>query len=152
MNDKDKRLSEVFKVFRREPHSRGFGSFSVFRSWSYRNSYEEGAALAKIDPDKPFSEENCYWDPPAEREPNEREVSEKVMTEDYCYIIAKWDRFVDGVRQALGMPPIMTADPCTGCPNARKCELFDTVCKTRMRWWDKKMADIRHGAQEGWNG
>jgi hypothetical protein len=143
----DKRLKDFFQKIHTEPHSREFDSFPVFRSWAYKSGFAEDAVLLRLDPDKPFNRDNCYWEMPGRPDttdtPDEREVPEKVMVEDYCYIVAKWDRFVDGVRQMLNLPPIMTADPCTGCPNARKCELFDTVCKTRMRWWDKRMKDIR---------
>lgn len=155
MKESDKRLKDFFQKIQTEPHSRGFDSFPVFRNWAYKSGFTEDAVLLRLDPDKPFNRDNCYWEMPDGGEiPDDRGEPEKVMTEDYSYIIAKWDRFVDGARQMLNLPPIMTADPCTGCQKARQCELYDTVCKTRMRWWDKRMRDIREHqrAQEGWNG
>ncbi len=137
MNGKNKRLSQFFKKIQGERHSKEFGSFLVFRDWACSNGYEEAAILMRFDPDKAYSRENCYWGDPG-----------KAMVDDYLYIAAKWDRFIDKIRQGMNLPPIMTANPCMGCPDARKCDEGDSVCGTRLRYWDKTMNDIKNGNGE----
>lgn len=129
----DKRLKRIWQgIVSSGNVSKRFRSFQLFRSWSYENGFSTETELIRLDPDGIFGEDNCAW-------------SEwpKQDTSAVRRNVAAWDRMVDGIRQICSLPPLEMADPCPGCPNEGRCEQEDTVCKTRMRYWDAAMARLK---------
>lgn len=123
---------------RQMEHEQAFSSFVLFRKWSYQNGYGPETLLRRFDETLPYSRENCEWTVPG-----------KVVNDHVAANIAQWDRMVDRVRIQYGMGPIMTSNPCTGCPKAGLCEARSLVCKTRLRYWDKKMSQLRKALGAG---
>lgn len=117
---------------REKEHERAFQSFVVFRKWSYENGYGPDKLLRKVDESLPYGKANCEW-----------VTLGKTVTDQVTANVAQWDRMVDRIRDARGMAPIMSGNPCIGCPRAESCDSRGDVCKTRMRYWDQRMAQIR---------
>lgn len=137
MKPLDKRLRNIWADIKKRPHARDVDNFLLFREWAYGHGYGEETLLRKINEDLPYSKDNCAWTTP-----------EKAWVDDLRYAAARWDRFVDGVRIRCGLGPIITTNPCAGCPRAKKCDDADSVCETRKRYWDVKMAQIRKRNKE----
>lgn len=122
-------LHDIWNEMRRKGAcSREFNSYALFRSWALDSGYMEGAKLIQEDLSLPHSRDNCAWElPEADREK----------------MAAQWDRYIDGVRCRLGMEPIMTTSPCTGCQKEKNCAESGGICKTRERYYDAAMARLR---------
>lgn len=132
----DKRLKEIWTEMMgtKRVHKR-FTSFLVFREWANKNGFEPDAELCLTDPNGMYCEGNCYFD--------------SVRPDDTIVgrLTASWDRTVDAIRLSRGLPPLPMSNPCPGCPDEAKCEKADTVCATRLRYWDAGMERLRGGSK-----
>ena len=112
-----------------------FLSWPIFYSWAFKQ-FSPGAKLVMKDESGLYSPENCCFQGGSEEERDEESET------------AGWDRTVDAIRQLFGFPPLPMGDPCPGCPNAERCEKNDTVCATRLRYWDATMARLKTAKAE----
>lgn len=129
----NKSKDELVRIWRgiRDNCSKEFASFSLFWGWAISSGFSAGSRLVRTDEGQPYSRDNCEW----------------VLEEDEGFTAAEakaqWDRMVDKIRQRQGMEPILTSNPCIGCSRLEKCNAFGEACKTRKRYWDVRMKQIR---------
>ncbi len=83
-----------------QPHDAIFDSFETFYWWAMATRYQIGARLVLKDANGCYSPENCEW----KIEKNER------ITDESREQIAKWNRTVNVIRRAHGLP-LFEEDP-----------------------------------------
>ena len=136
MDKLDSELKQIWDEIRGSGrvHKR-FLSWPIFYAWAF-SKFVPGAKLVLKDESGLYSPENCCFQGGSEEERDEESET------------AGWDRTVDAIRQLFGFPPLPMGDPCPGCPDAERCEKHDTVCTTRIRYWDATMARIKTAKAE----
>lgn len=77
----------------------GFADFLAFYNWSMENGFVMGSRLVRFDESKPYSQSNCQWMPPKEKDP------QAFYGNEIRKSIAKYNEAVNRIRIHYGLEP-----------------------------------------------
>jgi hypothetical protein len=84
------------------PCSPTFQNFINFYEWAIATGYTGEELLFRKDKTLPYSEDNCYWNIPTK--------TNKGGNAYYKGQAESWNRTVNAIRKAYGMPPLETKE------------------------------------------
>ena len=100
--EQGKRLYYYWKCIRKRSHDPVFDDFVTFHNWAVKNGYFIGARLHLIDPEKPYSSDNCEWNSKIKRD---KDLNMDVTEPAVQIRIIEWNRVVNRLRIHYGMEP-----------------------------------------------
>lgn len=102
--DAEIKFTDEFKILHHryfsenKKYREAFPTFQEFYDWSMKNGFFNGAKLARRDPSKPYTPDNCYWKPPQEKN--------AFHGDDQKEFIEKWNKAVNRIRVHFGLKPL----------------------------------------------
>jgi hypothetical protein len=103
--DKELKDTQEFKTLYGRYHSWStriyrdiFPTFQEFYDWSMSNNFVCGARLARKDPSKPYTQDNCLWVLPEGKE-------QHMTVDERKEIIDRWNETVNRIRVHYGLEP-----------------------------------------------
>lgn len=86
------RLAQIYKNLKHKGETLGFLGESGFIAWALENGYEYGKKIVRIDQEKPYYPENCFW---------RKSALHPATVRIYENRAAEWDEFVIPLRASL---------------------------------------------------